>query len=170
MAKVEDYYLSNDIDIPAERDFIKFLNEQQKDEEMQGINLYINSFGGNAYSGIGIADAILASKIPINTVCLGTAESMAFLIFVSGSYRKCYPHSTFMYHPLSQGDIDDSPIPHIATKIKEDMRLQKIIDGILIDRTALTAQKLDTVKKTNSVWYIPAKEALKLRIVDKIIE
>lgn len=95
---------------------------------------------------------------------------MAFLIFVSGSFRKCYPHSTFMYHPLSQGGIDDSPIPHIATKIKEDMRLQKIIDNILIDRTKITARKLDAAKKTNSVYYIPAEEALKLGIVDKIIE
>ena len=101
MVRVEDYYLSDDIDIAAEKDFVKFLNEQQKDKEVGGINLYINSLGGEAHSGIGIADAILTSKIPVDTFCLGTAQSMAFLIFVSGSFRKCYPHSTFMYHPLS---------------------------------------------------------------------
>ena len=48
--------------------------------------------------------------------------------------------------------------------------MQKIIDNILIDRTKITARKLDAAKKTNSVYYIPAEEALKLGIVDKIIE
>lgn len=167
---IKDYYLCGEINLTEEKEFAKFINDTQNNSNIKGINLYINSNGGEAYAGIGISDMICTSKIPITTICLSESMSMAFLIFISGSYRKCYPNSTFLYHELSQDGMDNQKITSYQCEINEDKRLQDIIDEKICNRTKIKHEVLDSFKNKNSDWYISAPEALKLRIVDEIIQ
>lgn len=167
--KTEDYYLCGEINLESERDFIKFLNEQNADENVREINLYINSAGGMARSGLAMSDAILTSKKPISTICLSCAMSMAFLIFVSGCHRKCFKHSTFLYHEISN-DIGDERCTHIQNELSESQRLQRCMDEIILEQTDIHKEKLDEVKAKCKDWFIPPADAKELGIVNGIIE
>ena len=46
----------------------------------------------------------------------------------------------------------------------------KLIDEKICNRTKIKHEVLDSFKNKNSDWYISAPEALKLRIVDEIIQ
>ena len=70
------------------------------------IELYINSPGGEATSGMAVYQHItLKMKSPVYTYCIGTAASMASLLFLSGSKRYMYEGTKIVLHsPLSISD------------------------------------------------------------------
>lgn len=66
------------------------------------ITMFINSPGGDVRSGLALYDTMKGLSCPIRTVCLGTAASMAAIIFSSGTQRDIAPHGTVMIHdPLT---------------------------------------------------------------------
>lgn len=166
--KSADYYLTGEISLEAERDFMKFLNEQNADGSVESMNVYINSWGGGCRPGLSIADAILASKKPVNTVCMSEAMSMAFLIFVCGKHRSCFKHSTFMYHEFSQ-EFEQECCTSIQRGIDENARLQCCADEMILDHTHMKLEWLDEAKEKCKDWFITPAEAVYMGIVDEII-
>lgn len=68
----------------------------------KSIDIYINSEGGEAYSGFAIYDFIRSlTDIEVNTYVVGKAMSMASIIFLAGDNRYVYPESTLMLHSVS---------------------------------------------------------------------
>ena len=53
--------------------------------------------------------------------------------------------------------------------LQEVKRLQKKIEDITIKRTSISRGKLKEVLKNKVDWYMPAKEALNLGVIDEII-
>lgn len=164
----KDYYLFGEIDTKTAKECIEWINDQQHMNSTDKLQIYINSCGGEVTSGLAIADAIMTSKIPITTICIGNASSVAFLIFVSGKTKKCYPHSLLMYHAIQHG-FDDTPVPFIKSELENDERLQAMIDDIILQHTRLSQFFLDSVKMSGNNRYFDANEALKLGCVDEVI-
>lgn len=90
-----------------------FLDNEEDNTEP--IWLYINSPGGDVYSGLAMYDVIQAIKAPVYTVILGAACSMAAILALSGEkkHRYALTHSRIMLHqplggiPFSQAtDIE----------------------------------------------------------------
>ena len=52
------------------------------------ITIYINSPGGEVSSGLAIYDVMQAVPCKIRTVCVGTAASMAAVLFAAGDRRE----------------------------------------------------------------------------------
>lgn len=46
--------------------------------------MYINSPGGDVYSGLALYDMMQALSCPVKTVCTGRADSMAALLLMGG--------------------------------------------------------------------------------------
>jgi ATP-dependent Clp protease protease subunit len=69
------------------------------------VTLLINSDGGDASVGWAIIDVMNFIRLPVNTVALGYACSMAADIFVNGDKRTMGEHATLMIHPHSSGAI-----------------------------------------------------------------
>lgn len=67
------------------------------------ITVHLNSPGGRADCGLALFDFIKTSKIPINCVIEGSADSAATLIFLASHHREMTLHSTFMIHQCSWG-------------------------------------------------------------------
>ena len=68
------------------------------------ITLCLNSPGGEVISGLAVYDSIMALSCPVNTVCIGTAASMASILFLAGEERSMYKHTRIMIHdPLLTG-------------------------------------------------------------------
>jgi ATP-dependent Clp protease protease subunit len=142
-------------------------DEKQKDYKREPIHIMINSPGGNAYSGFGLATMIKASKTPIYTYCVGEAMSAAFLIFIAGHKRYTYKGSTFLYHQLSHGSYEK--LNNLNRTIEFDNKLQKNIDEFIREYTKITEIQMKDVNEKNHDWYITADEALELEIVDEIL-
>src|SRR5690554_2880446 len=95
------------------------------------IHLYINSPGGEVYSGLAIYDTMQYIKADVSTICVGLAASMAALLLTAGTKGKRYslPHSRIMIHqPLGGAQGQASQIEIVAREI---LRLKRMGNEIL---------------------------------------
>lgn len=177
-------YLSDDVDNSTIGklcwELVSILQEDDKKEEeakkekdkkkyiRKPIKIYINSFGGRVYDMWALIDIILGSKTPIYTYCTGYAMSAGFNIFLAGHKRYASEHATFMYHQMWQsrsGKYQD-----LVEDREEVDVLQKMIEEYVLDRTNFSRADIKEVRERKRDFYIHAKDALKLGIVDKIIK
>ena len=133
--------------------------------ETEPITLYINSEGGIITDGLALVDTIKQSKAPINTMTIGTAYSMALIIFLAGKERITLPSARFMNHSAS------SSIEGKKESMKNTLKNIEEVDD-------LCQSVFKNTKKTIKWWsertksedfYFGAKEALKLGVVTKIL-
>ena len=71
------------------------------DMNQSKVFLYINSFGGDAYSGLSAMDHIRLNQIPVITIADGYVASAATLILLGGSERKILSNAKVLIHQLS---------------------------------------------------------------------
>ncbi len=116
-----------------------FLESEDPDKE---ISLYINSPGGEVYSGLAIYDTMQYLKAPVNTICVGLAASMGAVLLTAGKKRMALPHSRIMIHqPLggAQGQASD-----IEIQAKEILKLREVINEILMKHTGKTKAEIES--------------------------
>ena len=65
------------------------------------IYLYINSFGGEAYSGLSGMDHIRTNRVPVVTVADGYVASAATLLLLGGSEKKIMSNAKVLIHQVS---------------------------------------------------------------------
>ncbi|WP_239043212.1 ATP-dependent Clp protease proteolytic subunit [Citrobacter freundii] len=65
----------------------------------QGIEIYLNSRGGDMDSGYMGYNAILGSRIPVTTVNAAMVGSAASLLYCAGQFRHAFAESWFILHP-----------------------------------------------------------------------
>ena len=121
--------------------------------------MYINSPGGEADSGLAVYDTMQSIPAPVRTVCMGTAASMAAVLFAAGTKREMLEHSRIMIHdPLIPGGMGGSALK-IDQTAKNIMRLREIQAEILARHTGHTVQEVYDKTATDS--YFDAQEARK---------
>ena len=139
-----------------------------REDPESGIQMYINSPGGQVYSGMAIYDTMRMIPNKISTVAVGVAASFGTVLLAAGSKGQRYalPHATIhMHQPLggAQGQASD-----IEIQAKEILRLKERINQILSDATG---QDVDTIiKDTERDFYMSAEEAVQYGLVDKVLE
>ena len=78
--------------------------------EVDQINVYINSYGGEVAEGLAIYNALRRHKAKVRTVCDGFACSAASVVFMAGDERVMSNASLLMIHNawmLAMGDQND---------------------------------------------------------------
>jgi len=143
------------------------LVEDLQDYEREPIKLVVNSFGGSVYDGFALIAAIEHSKTPIHGYCYGSAMSMGFAIYISTHVRYAHKTSTLMYHEISDSFYDN--ITGAKQNLKECERLQKVYDDYVLGRTEIPLTKMKDYKSRKEDWYMSAQEALKYKIIHKIV-
>jgi ATP-dependent Clp protease protease subunit len=139
-----------------------------REDPESGIQMYINSPGGQVYSGMAIYDTMRMIPNKISTVAVGVAASFGTVLLAAGSKGQRYalPHATIhMHQPLggAQGQASD-----IEIQAKEILRLKERINQILSEATG---QDVDTIiKDTERDFYMSAEEAVEYGLVDKVLE
>ena len=140
-----------------------FLEAEDPEKE---INIYINSPGGEVYSGLALYDTIQYLKAPVNTICVGLAASMAAVILASGKKRMALTNSRIMIHqPLggAQGQAAD-----IKIQAEEILRIRQLLNEILAKHTG---QELSMIEaRTDRDNYFSAKEAKDFGLIDQVFE
>lgn len=144
---------------------ILHLDAEDPDAE---ITLYIDSPGGSVTAGLSIYDVMQAVSADIHTVCVGTAASMAAVLFAAGDRREILRHGEVMVHdPLVSGGISGSAL---AVQDKSDrlMAKRKVLCGILAQHTGKTLKQI--YKVTAKDTYFGAEEAVAFGLADAVIE
>lgn len=144
----------------------QLLHLESQDAE-KDISLYINSPGGEVYSGLAILDTMNFIKPQVSTICVGMAASMAAVLLSAGAKGKrfCLPHSKVMIHQPSGGaQGQQTEIEIVAEEIKKT-RLE--LNQILSDASGQPIEKVQADTERDN--YLTAAEALDYGLIDRIV-
>lgn len=144
----------------------QLLHLESQDTE-KDISLYINSPGGEVYSGLAILDTMNFIKPQVSTICVGMAASMAAVLLSAGAKGKrfCLPHSKVMIHQPSGGaQGQQTEIEIVAEEIKKTRRE---LNQILSDASGQPIEKVQADTERDN--YLTASEALDYGLIDRIV-
>lgn len=144
----------------------QLLHLESQDAE-KDISLYINSPGGEVYSGLAILDTMNFIKPQVSTICVGMAASMAAVLLSAGAEGKrfCLPHSKVMIHQPSGGaQGQQTEIEIVAEEIKKTRRE---LNQILSDASGQPIEKVQADTERDN--YLTAAEALDYGLIDRIV-
>lgn len=142
-----------------------FLNREDPEREIQ---MYINSPGGEIYSGLAIYDTMQMISNPISTVAVGVTASFGTVLLTAGTKGRRYalPNSTIHLHqPLggAQGQATD-----IEIQTKQILRLRTLLNNILVKHTG---KSIEVIKQdTERDFYLEANQAVEYGLVDQVLE
>ena len=139
-------------------------SEVYKDWKREPIKLFINSYGGSVYDGLALVDVISQSRTPIHTVCIGSCMSMGLWVWMSGSKRLIGENATLMFHDLATFCIGKTEI--IKQELSEMHRLQKMLTDFITEHSKVKIEDLQDIISRKAEWYIPANEAISLKLAD----
>ena len=131
------------------------------------IQIYINSPGGEVYSGLGIYDTMQFIKPNVATICTGMAASMAAVLLCAGAHgkRSALPHSRVMIHqPLggAQGQASDIEITaREILKIKEELAL------IIARHSGKSTEEV--IRTGDRDYWMIASEAKDFGMIDEVL-
>lgn len=144
----------------------QLLHLESQDAE-KDISLYINSPGGEVYSGLAILDTMSYIKPQVSTICVGMAASMAAVLLASGAKGKrfCLPNSMVMIHQPSGGASGQQTEIEIAAR--EIRETRATLNQILSDATGQPFEKVQADTERDN--YMRAQAALEYGLVDRIV-
>lgn len=132
------------------------------------IKIFIDCLGGIVYHCFGLLSVMEQSKTPIHTIVTGAAMSCGFMMLIFGHKRFAYPLSTPLYHQVGGGI--GGKIKDMEEELFEAKRLQNKIEELTLKKTKISKEQLQKIYDGKKDWFMTAKEALKLGVVDEIIE
>lgn len=138
-----------------------------REDPSKPIRLYINSPGGQVYSGLAIYDTMQQIECPVSTVAVGFTASFGTVLLTAGTpgMRYALPNATIHLHqPLggAQGQASD-----IAIQANEILRLRKSLNEILSQHTNQPIERIE--EDTERDFFMTAKEARDYGLVDEVL-
>lgn len=161
-------FIEGDINAQKAGDFIKQMLILNSKEDSTTIDILINSTGGDINAGFAIYDAMRLSKAPIRTYCVGSAYSMAAILFAAGGQRFMLPHSELMLHEPFMIDNPGGSYDSMCSKTAILDRTRKEIVNILVRHTEKSEDEIR--QAIHYDHFFPAKEAIDFGLCDEILE
>ena len=141
-----------------------FLESENPDKE---INLFINSPGGVATSGMVIYDTMQMISSPVSTICMGMAASMGSILLSGGEKGKrfIFPHGEVMIHqPSGGGQGTSADLEIMAEQIR---KIKEMGAQILADNCGQTFERV--MKDFDRDYWMNAEESVQYGIVDGVL-
>src|SRR5215217_3365561 len=139
----------------------------QSVDAKKDIQLYINSPGGDVYSGMGIYDTMQLITPDVGTVCIGMACSMSAILLCAGKKgkRSALQHSRIMIHQPSGGVQGVSA--DIEITAQQIIRVRQDLYKIIAKHSG---QSYDWVHKASDRdYWMTGPEAKEHGIVDEVL-
>lgn len=132
------------------------------------IHLFINSGGGECYSGLELVSVMRYINSPVHTTVLGIAASMAAVIASGGEkgHRKAFPYSRFMIHQPSSG-MGYSTFRDQQIHLQEMESLKHDLYDVLAQNSGQPIEEIERLCERDK-WMKP-EEAIKLGFLDGIV-
>ncbi|MGE5529097.1 MAG: ATP-dependent Clp endopeptidase proteolytic subunit ClpP [Patescibacteria group bacterium] len=139
----------------------------ESEDPAKDIFIYINSPGGDIYSGLAIYDTMQYIRPQVNTICTGIAASMAAVLLAAGARgkRSALPFSRILIHQpwgRAQGQATD-----IEIEAKQILELRGILNQILANHTGQPAERIARDVERN--YWMSAEEAKAYGLIDGIM-
>ena len=142
----------------------------EKKDPDKDIIMYINSPGGEVYSGLAIYDAMQVLKCDVQTICTGLAASMGSVFLTGGTKGKRFalPNSRIMIHQplISWGGISGQATD-IQIEAEEMLKVKKNLTEIIAKHCGKSYETSLADMERNK--RMSPHEALEYGLIDKII-
>lgn len=142
------------------------------EDSTKPIMLYIQSYGGDLYSGLAIVDGIGSIKAPVYTVAIGCVASAGALILSVGAKVYATLYSTIMLHQPHGGAKGQTT--DLTIQVDEMNKKKNITAGIMFNAIEqrkknpnLTFQKFSEMLERDS--YFTPNEAIDLGLIDEML-
>ena len=137
-------FLGTPVDDQIANLMIAQLLHLESEDPDKDIFIYINSPGGQVYSGLAIYDTMQFIKPEVQTICVGIAMSMGALILAGGTKgkRMALPNSKILIHQVSggfQGQGTD-----IEIQARETIALKRRLEEIIALHTDRKSTRLNS--------------------------
>jgi ATP-dependent Clp protease protease subunit len=145
----------------------QLLHLESTDPE-KDISIYINSPGGDVYSGLAIYDTMQFIKPDVTTLCFGVAASMGSLLLTGGAKGKrlALPNSRILIHQPSAGF--EGQASDIDIHAREVLALRERIDQIYAEHTGKPLEQVH--EDMDRDRFFGADEAADYGLIDRVIE
>ena len=139
----------------------------ESDDPTKEIKLYVNSPGGQVYSGLAIVDTMNLIKPDVSTIVVGMAASMAAIIAARGEKGKRFalPNAKIMMHQPSSGFEGTSA--DIEISAREVLSLRHRIDEMMAEATGHSVEKIH--QDTDRDYWLTAAAAAEYGVIDRVI-
>jgi ATP-dependent Clp protease protease subunit len=139
----------------------------ESEDPAKDVTMYINSPGGQVYSGLAIVDTMKLIKPHVQTIVVGVAASMAAIIASQGEKGKRFalPNAKIMMHQPSSGFEGTSA--DIEISAREVLSLRHRIDEMLAEATGHSIEKIN--HDTDRDYWLTADLAAEYGVIDKVI-
>lgn len=96
-----EFYLSGEITSPD--NYVEWFNTIRHAQEDDTIKIYINSGGGDLFTGIQFLRVLSETEALVIVSVEGLCASAATLVFLAADVFEISPHSSFLFHNYSSG-------------------------------------------------------------------
>lgn len=139
-------------------------------EDPREITIYMNTDGGDVYSGFILCDIISRLQTPTTICVIGAARSMGAYILMAGANnpnvkRVCYPFSTGLIH--DGGGIMEGTHSQIKDYYSFLDKYQQKIKDFVLENSKITEEQFQSIERHE--WYLTAQDMLKYGLVDEIL-
>ena len=160
-------FFFNDIDEETAAQAIQAIHYMEDISE-EGIEVIINTLGGNLYEALALYDVIRSSPCLINTVAMGKVMSAGVIVFAAGDERYSHLHTTFMIHEVAWNtDMEKMSYHKNTTELMETLT-DSMID-IFVDRSTLSGKEWRKLKGLQD-HFLTASQMLKTGLATDLIK
>jgi len=163
-------FLGTPIDDQIANLIIAQLLHLESEDPDKDISMYINSPGGDVYSGLAIYDTMQFVKPDVSTTCIGIAMSMGALLLTGGKEgkRMALPNSKILIHQVWSPGGGQGQATDIEIRAREVISLKRRLEEILSKHSG---QPLDKITKdTDRDYFMSSEEAVVYGLIDRVIE
>lgn len=145
---------------------VRAIKLMESDHPTYPIEIHMNSYGGDAYAMLYLADAIQSSSCQFKFYGGGAIMSAATWIMAICDERNLYPNARIMIHDGWDGKEGKTTDYHIDAK--ESRRLQDQLNKMYAENSRMPESFWADIVQRDV--YLSAEETIKLGLADKIIE
>jgi len=144
----------------------QLLHLESSDPE-KDISIYINSPGGDIYSGLAIYDTMQFIKPDVQTICFGIAMSMGSLLLTGGAKGKrlALPNSRILIHQPSSGF--EGQATDIEIHAREILAIRQRVDEIYAQHTGQPVEQVHRDMERDR--FLTADQSVEYGLIDKVI-
>lgn len=144
-----------------------YLNSIDTDAD---IKLFINSPGGDIYSGLAIFDTMNFVEPDVSTYAMGVAASMASVILSSGTKGKRYalPNSKVLIHQPMGGLPSGTQESDFRIAYEEINKCKRTLYDILAENTGQSKEVIE--KDADRDHWFTSTEAMDYGLIDEVIK
>lgn len=146
-AQVYEFYISGSIESPEHYiDMFDIIRHARHDDV---VKLYINSFGGDLFTGIQFLRVLSETDALVVVSIEGACMSAATLLFLSADQVEITPHSSIMIHNYSSGTFGKGNEMHL--QIQHERKWSETLFRDVYE-DFLTAEEIQSVIDGKDIW------------------